>query len=97
MSCRLRNLALALALPIALAAPATALPLATKFVHAETGYVIRVVDTGSRQIISGRHPTSGESFRLRVLDRQVSGNWNGRPVSFRLGEAPPAALVVAAR
>lgn len=68
-----------------------------RFVDAKSGYVVETREIGGTLRITGRHPQSGRTFALKVLSHdRVTGTWNGRPVSFRLGEDPNVELATAA-
>lgn len=91
----LRSAALAILL---VSTGASALPLfKDRFVDAKTGYIVESQDSGSWMKLSGRHPETGATFRLKVSRAgKVTGLWNGRPVAFVLGAKPSEVELAAA-
>jgi hypothetical protein len=69
------------------ASAAHALPVySSRFVDDKSGYVVQVRDVGGALRLSGRHPESGATFRLKVSTAgRVVGEWNGKPVDYVLG------------
>lgn len=67
---------------------ASALPLyKDRFVDAKSGYIVERQDVGSWMKLTGRHPATGSTFRLKVSRHgRVTGLWDGRPVDFVVGD-----------
>ncbi len=70
-----------------------------RFTHEGSTYVYSSAVQNGRTVITGRRLPSGETFRLVVDGRRVSGVSGGTPVSFRTASAKGAArgLEIAAR
>lgn len=61
-----------------------------RFVDAKSGYVVESREVGSWLKLKGRHPESGSTFRLKLSSSgRVTGQWDGRPVDYRLGDKTP--------
>lgn len=71
---------------VVIASGASALPLyRDRFVHEKSGYVVETQEVGTGMKLTGRHPVTGSTFRLKVSrSGKVTGLWNGRPVEFVL-------------
>lgn len=69
---------------------ASALPLyKDRFVDAKSGYIVESQHVGSSMKLTGKHPTTGSTFRLKVSRQgRVTGLWDGRTVDFVLGAKP---------
>lgn len=84
---------------LAVAAVATALPVAAhaaekgSFSHAGTNYTYEDTVVDGRRVISGTS-SEGKPFRLVVRGSAVVGQFNGYPVSFRLSDVKPVAVVL---
>lgn len=58
------------------------------FVHEKSGYVVDTRTVGGTMRLTGRHPTTGATFKLKVLaSGRVTGSWNGAPVNFVMNQA----------
>lgn len=73
---------------VVVSAGTSALPMfKSRFVDAKSGYIVESQDVGSWMKVSGRHPATGSTFRLKVSRHgRVTGLWDGRPVDFVLGD-----------
>lgn len=61
-----------------------------RFVDAKSGYVVETREVGSWLKLKGRHPDSGSTFRLKLsASGRVTGQWDGKPVDYRLGDKAP--------
>lgn len=71
------------------AAAAGAYPtMSSRFVHDASGYVVETRDLGGSLRISGRHPETGKTFKVKVSGNgHIVGTWEGRPVDYVLGAA----------
>lgn len=71
------------------ATAATALPLSSdRYVDEKSGYVVETRDVGGWLRISGRHPESGKTFRVKVSKAgRVVGTWNGKAIDYVMNEA----------
>ncbi|MFC3712167.1 hypothetical protein ACFOMD_06280 [Sphingoaurantiacus capsulatus] len=69
---------------------ATALPLgSTRYVDEKSGYVVETRDVGGWLRISGRHPDTGKTFRVKVSKGgRVVGTWDGKAIDYVMGTAP---------
>lgn len=72
------------------ATAATALPLgSTRYVDEKSGYVVETRDVGGWLRISGRHPETGKTFRVKVSKSgRVVGIWDGKAVDYVMGDTP---------
>ena len=63
---------------------AQALPLQTdSFVHDKTGYVVHTRTIGEVMYLRGKHPVTGETFKLKVSSSgRTSGTFAGKPVEM---------------
>lgn len=84
MSKLIRSTMLALAFT---ATAAGALPTnGSRYVDEKSGYVVETRDTGGGLRISGRHPETGKTFKVKVSRAgRVVGEWNGKPVDYVMG------------
>lgn len=85
-------------LVLAFTATATgALPTnGSRFVDEKSGYVVETRDTGAGLRISGRHPETGKTFKVKVSRAgRVVGEWNGKPVDYVMGTRSDVQLAAA--
>ena len=76
---------------------AVALPLQTdSFVHEKTGYVVYTRTVGEVMYLRGKHPVTGETFRLKVSSSgRTSGTFAGKPVEMVVRDGTTEAQVAA--
>lgn len=69
------------------ATAASALPTnGSRYVDEKSGYVVETRDTGAWLRITGRHPETGKTFKVKVSRAgRVVGDWNGKPVDYVMG------------
>lgn len=69
-----------------------------RFTDAKTGYEVRTRMVGSRMILTGVHPTTGQTFRLVASPSgKVKGTFNDRPVEFSLKDDMKSLTELASR
>lgn len=80
------------------ATAAGALPMySSRYVDDKSGYVVETRDGGGWLHVSGRHPDSGASFKVKVSRAgRVVGTWNGKAVDYVIGDKPDVQLAQAA-
>lgn len=64
----------------------------------KSGYVVEARDAGGWLRVSGHHPESGKSFKVKVSPAgRVVGTWDGKPVDYVMdGERTQVALAQSA-
>ena len=65
----------------------------TSFVHAGTTYTYVQTTENGKRVISGRS-SDGQTFRLLVGERNVTGRFNGSLVTFSLRDVPSAKVAM---
>lgn len=55
----------------------------------KSGYVVETRDAGGWLRVSGRHPESGKTFKVKVSPAgRVVGMWDGKPVDYVIDDEP---------
>lgn len=58
----------------------------SRYVDDKSGYVVETRDVGGWLRVSGRHPESGKTFKVKVSPAgRVVGTWDGHPVDYVMG------------
>ena len=83
----MKKILLGVALAVGASSPAAhALPSQTdRFVHEKTGYVVRTRTVGDVMYVNGKHPVTGNTFRVKVSQTgRTTGYFAGQPINLVL-------------
>lgn len=66
-------------------------PRSDHFKHEATGYIVHSRSSGDTLILSGRHPVTGATFKVKATEAgRITGTWEGRRIDFVMQEKPDA-------
>ena len=64
-----------------------------RFTHEPTGFRVTVKSSGGAMWLTGRHPVTGERFKVHVSRTgHVTGTWKGAPVDFMMKQVEDTRL-----